>query len=555
MEKTLRRSLLVASLMAPCAAPAAEDLKPGAALAAYPGKALLNEVVVFRPAPKYHFNLKAPNDCGKAELVDASEKAVRCQFYAAGSYSPRLYVCDDANTLCVTERPVVKVGDKGGKSPETGEALHPHDTQVSPNRGIRGFIHNDLDKAREQAKRERKPVLLFYTQLYCAPCKLMEETSLESDEFQGLSSDLVRLQMDQDLDSSLRRLEPFGFKFTPTLVLLDPEFRELDRMGSFGSPRRIDKWVRETLARHGKQPIAAVLAKDNPSPEELERIGLWRWERHENGEAKKALEKIQKRSPAAALCYDFVLLAEKKGAEQAAEASRILERIQECQHHYALWSIVPSKGETLAAKDLDERVRVVDRALALADAQDSKELSLDCRLDKAYLTQIKGLLYDRGGDAKSAEKHLKESAGIHASFQPLTLGGKGSAPKLFQAMTLANISHPEGDRLYQELVAEDPADYTFEFLQASALLEQKLYDKALACLDKAEPKAKGNSWVKLSQLRVEVLIKSGQRDQAREAIDGILSQLRLPRTRGSRLHSFVNKLREFEAQLGATGPS
>ena len=71
-------------------------------------------------------------------------------------------------------------------------------------------------------------------------------------------------------------------------------------------------------------------------------------------------------------------------------------------------------------------------------------------------------------------------------------------------------------------------------------------------MDKAEPKAKGNSWVKLSQLRVEVLVKSGRRAQARKAIDALLSQIRLPRARGSRLHSFVNKLREFEAQLDET---
>jgi tetratricopeptide (TPR) repeat protein len=461
MGNNLASALILASLCSfPPAAQAATDIKPGSGLADATLEALLNEVVAFKPAAGYHFNLKAPNDCDGGERVDATEKTVRCQFFASGSFSPRLYVCDDANALCVTERPVVKVSGKSGKPAGPGEALHPRDTQVSPNRGIRGFIHNDLAKARGQAQRENKPLLLFYTQLYCAPCRLMEETSLEPDEFQKLSSDLVRLQMDADLDSAASQLAQFGFKFTPALVLFDSGFRELDRMKSFASPRRIDDWVRRTLDRYGKGPVAAVLDKSTPTAAELERIGLWRWARHEYEEARKALEKVANRSPEAALCYDLAVLKEKKGEELVSGTEKLLDRIPECQHHSALWSFVPERGETLSPQELEGRTRVVDRALGLAKSGNTKDLDLDCRLDKAYLTQIKGLLYARAGDAERAKKHLEESADVFAGFQPLTLGGKGSSPKLFQAATLSEIGHPEGDRLYQELIDEDPADYS-----------------------------------------------------------------------------------------------
>jgi thioredoxin-related protein len=110
--------------------------------------------------------------------------------------------------------------------------------------------------ALEQAARENKLLLLDFTGSdWCAWCIKLKKDTFSKPEFQKLAEEklvLVELdfprskaQSDEVKKQNLELAEKFGIEGFPTLVLLDPQGKEVARNVGYlaGGPEGFSKWV------------------------------------------------------------------------------------------------------------------------------------------------------------------------------------------------------------------------------------------------------------------------------------------------------------------------
>ena len=109
----------------------------------------------------------------------------------------------------------------------------------------------DLPKAMEQAKSEKKMVLLDFTGSdWCPPCKNLHKTVLLSEEFSKFAKDnLVLVELDfpkskplsDEIKAANKALAAkYGIKGYPTIIVLDAEGNEVFRKVGYGGTPAAD---------------------------------------------------------------------------------------------------------------------------------------------------------------------------------------------------------------------------------------------------------------------------------------------------------------------------
>ena len=133
--------LLALALLSAAGNSYAQDAAPSL-LTAPPAKtAGLNETVKYAAKDGYHFNLKAPQECGATEAFDLSRKELKCKFTSGGEQAVSLKICDDKETACMFEDFTVLVRGEGKRS----AAAVP---EASIDTGLDGFLLNAPAAAR-----------------------------------------------------------------------------------------------------------------------------------------------------------------------------------------------------------------------------------------------------------------------------------------------------------------------------------------------------------------------------------------------------------------------
>lgn len=138
-----------------------------------------------------------------------------------------------------------------------GSATAPDVPQAAS--GHIAWFEGSVEDAFATARRERKPLFLYWSAEWCPPCHEIKATVFRSREFIERSRLFVAVYLDGDSDNAQALGEKFGVVGYPTMVVFSPEGAEITRI-----PGGIDIQAYANvldLTLGDVQPVSAVLAR------------------------------------------------------------------------------------------------------------------------------------------------------------------------------------------------------------------------------------------------------------------------------------------------------
>jgi thiol-disulfide isomerase/thioredoxin len=116
----------------------------------------------------------------------------------------------------------------------------------------------DIDRAFAQAKRENKPVLLYWGATWCPPCNQLKATFFNRQEFAALAKSFVAVHVDGDRPGAQKIGQRFAVSGYPSVVLMNAAGKELTRLPGEVDAEQLLAVLKLGLA--GGRPAQAVLA-------------------------------------------------------------------------------------------------------------------------------------------------------------------------------------------------------------------------------------------------------------------------------------------------------
>jgi protein disulfide-isomerase len=145
-----------------------------------------------------------------------------------------------------------------------------HASHANEPRDIAWF-DGSLEGAFVVAKRESRPVLLYWGAEWCPFCHTLKSTVFSRADFIAKSHLFLPVYLDGDDEGAQKWGEQFGIQGYPTLIVLDPEQHEIIRLGA---GRDVSQYATALdLALDNLQP-ADVLLQTAGGGKVLERGGM-----------------------------------------------------------------------------------------------------------------------------------------------------------------------------------------------------------------------------------------------------------------------------------------
>jgi thiol-disulfide isomerase/thioredoxin len=505
-----------------------------------PEKALLNERIELKPIAGHHFNLEAPQKCGKAKADEVTPRVFRCRLASSGEVPVVASVCDDAKTFCRQERFTVAVSGKKKDAERAKLTPKPHPFAA-------GFLVNEPGKAVTFARRAHEPIFVHFYGIWCPPCNMLEEGVYPTETFLKASEGFVLLALDADAELSWDWKARFKIGGYPTLLVLDERGQEVSRAVGYRSPQALAAFLQESKALMSEPIEIAALAVAKSSPAEdgarRARVARWRFERAEYAEAASAAGTAPESRREA-------LLARKGLAVKNDDAPGVLAALKSLTAEF--------KGSVEFAdwvSDLVERDKPAAEALqasALASAarwaadpklSEHGYVPGDMRATEASLLESLG----KEAESKAAWSAAADAYGADAIASTLKLA-RGA--NLERAYCLAKAGRlDEARALYDSLVGAYPGEFTFQYGYARLLFEQKEYPAALISARAAVKNGYGDNWLRAVALEAKVLKAMGLKEEAAKSLDAALSEAAAPKSAAVRTHRYLAELRKIRAEL------
>jgi len=249
-------SLVLSSLLRPGLASAeeAKNLSPQEMVKSALAKTsttepLINETVTFDPIENHHFNLEAPQDCGKDASLEPTARQVSCQFHSPGKRDVVVSVCDDAKKYCKQEIFSVVVQEK--KSGETRMMVPPSEKTLKMQEELKkkvmaGFQVLSPENAKTQAA-GKKGVLVVFSAEWCPPCNMAKEFLFSNPNFAKVTKDLLLVYVDGDSPQTAPWRPILKANYYPTFIVLNTDLEALDVEAGYMTLATMDRWLNQGL--------------------------------------------------------------------------------------------------------------------------------------------------------------------------------------------------------------------------------------------------------------------------------------------------------------------
>ena len=110
------------------------------------------------------------------------------------------------------------------------------------------WIHDDFNAALAMAAETGRPVFVDMYADWCGPCRMLSEDYFSRDDYKEVLSQCVLVKINTDNNQALA--SQYGIQSIPTLILLDSQGNELDRItGVMGSPESFLPMIEEFVAQ------------------------------------------------------------------------------------------------------------------------------------------------------------------------------------------------------------------------------------------------------------------------------------------------------------------
>ena len=237
-----------------------------------------------------------------------------------------------------------------GCARETGEAAH--DAAAPDPAGQIAWFEGSVEDAFEQARRERKPLFLYWGAEWCPPCHEIKATVFRSREFIDRSKLFVAVYLDGDTDNAQALGEKFGVVGYPTMVVFSPDGSEITRIPGGIDIQAYAGVLDITLGN--VQPVSAVLAQVLDGGERLgaadcRLMAYYSWDQDktlmQGHDAADAFRRLAEACPPASRVETSMLYVRQLDAawadgntadRQAAERQAALERLNGVLDDYTL---------------------------------------------------------------------------------------------------------------------------------------------------------------------------------------------------------------------------
>ena len=491
----------------------------------------------------------------------------------------------DARRFCLS-LVLVLVGCSRSQPPHAQHATHANEP-----RDIAWF-DGSLQGAFIVAKRENRPVLLYWGAEWCPFCHTLKTKVFSRPEFIAKSHLFLPVYLDGDDDGAQKWGEQFGIQGYPTLIVLDPDRREIIRLGAgrdvaqyaalldtaLADVQPVDKllqvavegrqlsadecrrlaynsWELDTLdsndyGRRADQLVAA--ATHCPATQSLEHASLTIYAAYYAAKADSAALDAPNALPSARLValteQVAVILAQRSLAVASADALQLLDD--------SFFKAVVARGPKFAPALRDSYIGTMDAAASDARYVEADQLGfIDAKLralraldgPKAKLPPDVVASADlRIDNALAAEQDPYVRSGLVNAALSI-LEDTGELPKAYQ------IAKAEMAR------SNTPYYYEADLAEVAERMGQK--DEAVSLLDQAYRESQGAATrFQWGQLYVSGLLRMTPTDSARiqQAGSAVLAELdgpdRIYRRARVRLERLDQELRAWnEASKGQYG--
>ncbi len=503
-----------------------------------PSEAKLNEKIFLKPIAGHHFNLEAPARCGPFSWIDRTPRQLSCQLTSAGTHDVTASICDDAKTFCVLEQFQVTVSDGSAGTQSqfrANEKSLPGRTHLVP----KGFLTGELQKAVDEAKSKKQLILIDFFGIWCPPCNMLDELTFSTAAFQTAFRGIVKIKLDVDDPVSFEAKNRWSIGAYPTLVLVNADLEEIDRVVGFRTADELSAWLR--LSRK-QVPIERILAKKRRTPSERLRLARWSFEKGEVETALLTLKDLRDK-PSQALRRKIAWKQVSQTGKPSEQKTALEDLLKGNPDPYeaidwvaALHEIDPPAGKAWYKKSLSRWSAI----------QKKEKLSPRKAWWMFALAQAREAL----GETTAAQEAYRKTALL---FEAVEKQGKDPLPRgTVQERAYAHYKGGDFSKaraLYEKLTVDFPEEFTFYYGYAATLVEMRDFETAKKYAEVAERFSYGDNYLRARMLRAKIATKLEDRSTARKILTETIEQTPLPNQAGIRTHRYFKQLRDQLAAL------